>query len=82
MNNLIKGWITTIGGLIGAVCISLHAVGIYEFPNPSVLDKPYEVGIGLIVCAGLFFMPYSKIEGFVEQLWSALINIFKKKGGV
>lgn len=79
MENIIKGWLLSAIGFVGIVVISLHALGVYEFPNPNVLNKAYEVAIGLIVCFALFLFPKTKIELVVEQLLGYVLNIFKKK---
>lgn len=79
MENLIKGYLTSFMGLICSIAIILHWSGLYEFPNPDFLDKPYEIVIALIVNGGLFMLPYSKIESMVESIWNILLGVFKKK---
>lgn len=78
MENLIKGYITSLIGLIGIVAIGLHLSGVLEFPNPDFLDKETEAGIALIGCIGLFILPYSKIEAMVESIINFIIDKFKK----
>lgn len=78
MQNLIKGYITSILGLLGVIAIFLHGSGFFEFPNPDFLDKQSEITIALIVCAALFILPYSKIESIIESLMTWVIEKFKK----
>ncbi len=86
LENTIKGWITSLAGAIGVVLITLHAFGIYEFPNPKLLEKGWQVGIGYLVCGGLFFIKYGKIEAFFESAWSTVwetfVSLFKKSKGI
>lgn len=77
--NIIKGYITSLLGLAGVILIGLHLSGIYEFPNPEFLSKEWEAGIGLLICFGLFILPYGKIESFIEDMVKTVIGIFKKK---
>lgn len=78
MQNLIKGYITSVLGLLGIVAIGLHWTGVLEFPNPEFLDKQSEIVIAFILCAGLFVLPYSKIEAVIESLFNWVIERFKK----
>ncbi len=79
MENIIKGWLLSAIGLLGIVVTILHATGVYELPNPEILDSTWEVTIALIVCFSLFLLPKTKIEKAVESLFSTIVNLFKKK---
>lgn len=79
LENTIKGYVLSLLGLTGLVAIGLHALGLYEFPNPDFMNKGWEVATGILLCFGLFLMPKSKIEAFVESGWNLLIGMFKKK---
>jgi len=78
MQNLIKGYITSLLGLIGVIAIGLHASGYYEFPNPEFLDKDTEVCIAIAICFGLFLLPYTKIESIIENVVNFIVDKFKK----
>lgn len=79
MENIVKGWALTLIGLIGVVGILLHWTGFYEMPNPDFLSKTWEIVIALIICTGLAVFPRTKIEVYLEVLFSAVIALFKKK---
>lgn len=82
LENTIKGWVTSLAGIIGVILITLHATGVYEFPNPAILHKSWQIGIGYLICGGLFFIPYNKIESYFERAWDLLLGLFRKKVGV
>lgn len=78
MENLVKGYVTSLIALIGLILIALHVMGFYEFPNPQFLDKGYEAGIGALLCFGLFFIKRSLLESWIEEIYGALKNIVIK----
>lgn len=67
MSNIIKGWITTILGLIIMVCVVLHFFGIVVFPNPTGMTKNSECIIAFLVGLALFLVPATKIEEILEK---------------
>lgn len=78
MENLLKGYLTSILGLIGILAIGAHETGFFEFPNPDFLNKEWESLIALIICFGLFRLPSSKIEAFIDSLVQSVVDRFKK----
>jgi hypothetical protein len=79
MNNMsiFKGWITTILGLIVLGLDIVHFFGLYKFPSAG-LDKPYELGIALLVGFILLFIPPSKLEIILEGLLNWIVELVKK----
>lgn len=79
MENLIKGWITSVIGLAGVLITILHYFGIVKLPNPAALSNTWESVIAAILSLGFFMMPYTKIESAVESAWGSLLKLFNKK---
>lgn len=79
MENLLKGWVLSLIGLIGILAIIAHSTGYLKFPNPDALSTTTESVIGLIVSFSLMLFPKTKIEGYVESMMGVVVNIFKKK---
>ena len=75
--NIIKGWLLSAIGLLGIVITMLHATGVYELPNPEILNSAWEVAIALVVCFSLFLLPKTKIEKAVESLFGVVVSMFK-----
>lgn len=79
LENAIKGYMLSLIGLVVFFAILAHGTGFYEFPNPTILHKGWEIGLGLLLSFGLIVFPKSKIESFVEQGWAILLGLFKNK---
>lgn len=79
MENLLKGWVLSLMGLVGIFVIAAHATGFFVFPNPKALSTTTESVVGLIVCFSLLLFPKTKIEGYIESMMGVVVNIFKKK---
>lgn len=77
--NRFKSGASSLIGLIGVIGIVAHITGFYEFPNPEFMNDWWESGIGLIVCAGFFYLKDSEIADFIRQAWNTLMSLFKKK---
>lgn len=68
MENLIKGWITSIMGLAGMIATFLHGFGIYEFPTPGYIGKGYECLLAFCLSLALFILPKSRIEALIDKV--------------
>lgn len=77
--NRFKSGLSSLLGVIGMIAIVMHMTGIYKFPNPNFMNDWWEMGIGMIVCGGLFYLKDSEIADFIRQAWWSLLNLFKKK---
>lgn len=71
MKNVIKGWVTTIAGLIIMIVDGLYFFGFIKLPNPDALNDPSEVAIAFGVGLTLFLVPETWIE---EQLKRFISN--------
>jgi membrane protein CcdC involved in cytochrome C biogenesis len=69
MNNVIKGWITTIVGLGIMVVDVLYFFGFIQLPKPSFVPTPVAVLIAFIVGIVLFLVPHSRIEKALEEIY-------------
>jgi hypothetical protein len=76
MENLVKGWLTSLIGFAGILVLGGELLGFFSLPNPLGLSVYLKYGIGVPVCFGLFLMPKDKITEMVETIVS---SIFKKK---
>jgi uncharacterized membrane protein YczE len=66
MQNISKGWFTT---LLGLVIMCLDIAYVFGFIKlPSVLTKPWEVLLAFIFGLFLFLMPPSKIEQYFDYV--------------
>ncbi len=73
--------ILTIKGLgLGITVMDIiYAFGVVHLPNPSILDKPLEVLIALIVGIALMVVPLSFIEKMLEKLITKKIDDLDKE---
>jgi hypothetical protein len=62
MNNIIKGWITTILGLAIMVVDVLFYFGVIELPEAEAVGKPMEILIAFGIGLSLFLIPATKLE--------------------
>lgn len=87
IQNIIKGWLTTLIGLAISGSVLGHAFNWpwFRTPTPGVLSKPIELGIAFLIGLMLTVCPYSVIEKKLEQLWDIgitwLSKLAGKKGG-
>lgn len=79
MENIIKGWLTSLLGLAGAIITVLHYFGVVSLPNPEALSTAWETVLAAIISLGFFMIPYSKIEAFVESAWEILLKMLNKR---
>lgn len=68
MNNILKGWITSIIGLSLMVGTGLHFFGVYKFDHPDKISEPVALCISFVVGMAMFFIPSTKLEEIVEGL--------------
>lgn len=71
---MIKGYITSIIGLIIIVCDILYFFGIYTFPNPAFTPKAFELGFAFLVGLALLLMPRTFLEKKVEDTINKVIK--------
>ena len=67
MKNIIKGWITSIIGLVIIGLDIVYFFGIYDFPSPDFTPKPVELGIAFVIGLLLLMAPDS-ILGYVKKV--------------
>lgn len=70
MENVIKGWVTSLIGLVGMIATFLHATGIYPMPSTGLISNLTECIIGFLVSLALFILPKSRIEALVDKVIS------------
>lgn len=74
MKNIIKGYITSIIGLIIMVADALYFFGAVDFPSPDYTPKALEVGIAFLVGLTLFLLPSTLLEEFLSRLINKKID--------
>lgn len=70
--NIIKGWFTTIIGIIGFGVVLAHWTGFFVLPNPKALDTDTEAISALIVCLAFALMPSGYIEEKIKVLFEKI----------
>jgi hypothetical protein len=73
MKNIIKGWITSILGLIIIGLDIVYFFGLYDFPSPDFTPKPVELGIAFVIGLCLLLSPDSVI-GYVKKVLDKLLK--------
>lgn len=65
--NALKGWVTSVFGLIIMIVDALYFFGFIHLPNPQSLQKPSEVGVAFGIGLVLFLMPPTWIEEQIKK---------------
>lgn len=79
MENIIKGWVLSLIGLIGAIGILLHWTGYLALPNPKALDTNTECIIGLLVSGAFFALPKTKLDQWITDGVQSIFDKFTGK---
>lgn len=74
MKNSIKGWVTSIIGLIIMLADVVYFFGFYDFPSPAFTPKSLELGFAFVVGLGLFLMPRTFLEKKVEDVINKVVK--------
>lgn len=62
MNNLVKGWVTSVFGLLVMIIDVLYFFGIIQLPSPENKMEPYHVFVAFVIGLALFSLPSTWIE--------------------
>jgi len=62
MQNIIKGWITSLLGLCIMIATCVYFFGLVDFPHPDNVPKDTQIAIAFAVGLALFLVPSTFIE--------------------
>jgi len=79
MQNIVKGWATTIIGLAMIALSLLHFYGIVHLPAPEGISAETQLAVGFTVGLILFLLPGGVIEGGLTKILQGFVNLFTKK---
>lgn len=79
MNNIVKGWATTIIGLAMIAVSLLHFYGFLPLPEIEGISAETQLAVGFTVGLILFLLPGGIIEASLTKILQGLVNLFNKK---
>ena len=74
MNNLLKGWITSLLGLAVMVIDALYYFGVISLPSHSAVPTDIQVGIAFLFGVVLFWTKPTWIEAKIEIIVDKVID--------
>lgn len=74
MKNVIKGWVTSIFGLVIMIVDGLFFFGIIDLPEAMPEGKPLEALIAFLIGLALFVMPSTWIEEKINDLYNKKVK--------